>query len=97
MVTPLNRNAMKPHTSLNLNELYDIATRHTRDAVVAIENNDLPRAYANLEERKELVRKIQRDMDLAPAWGSDSALDFAALKYLDADRALENVLDRLNY
>lgn len=77
-----------------LDQLYDTAARHTLDAASALDGGDLTLAYEKLEQRKALVRAIQRGMDHAPAWGSDARADLAALRYIAADRALEGALDR---
>jgi hypothetical protein len=86
---------MNSNSALSLSQLYALATTHTGRAISAIETNHIQEAYELLEARKNLVRKIQREMCHAPIWGNESETDDAALRYIEMDKKLETAIDRL--
>ena len=74
-------------------ELYQSAIYLTNSSIAHIKNDELFLAEELLKNRTSLLKKIQRTISHAPAWGTDSQLDQLGIDYIIADQQLQNVID----
>lgn len=72
--------------------LYHEAIEHTQTAAALAAQGDYSAARLALDLRAKTAWTINASCSCAPDWGSDDRLDAAALAFIKADRAHEDLL-----